>query len=337
MGEYFPSVNSTLSANALLSEVLPVFRVAPATSCRLLYIGVNDSYLVTTTDAKRYVLRVYRAGLRTLDNVLYELEALLHLQSNGVPVSIPIQLENGEYVYSLQAAEAERYVVLFTHANGQEPKYADRAEAVQYGRTVARMHEASQDFKSVHSRSALDVEHLLFSSLKTIEPFLAGRPQDQEYLSNLSGRLVGLLEALPVTKLEKGFCHGDLHGRNANIDDNGTLTFYDFDCCGIGWRAYDVAVFRWSAILHGTEKDAWPAYLEGYRECRSLSDTDLSAVPLFVAVRHIWMMGLNTSIASFFGDSWVNSSYFDREIGFIRKYDAECLGGRKSGLTNRCS
>jgi Ser/Thr protein kinase RdoA (MazF antagonist) len=45
--------------------------------------------------------------------------------------------------------------------------------------------------------------------------------------------------------LEVGSCHGDLHGWNAHIDQNMALTVYDFDCCGVGWRAYDIAVFRW--------------------------------------------------------------------------------------------
>jgi Ser/Thr protein kinase RdoA (MazF antagonist) len=331
MNESITSVNSTLSAEDLMKKVLPAFRIGPASTCRLLYIGVNDTYLVTTTDGMRYILRVYRIGIRTLDNIHYELDALLHLQNFHVPVSVPIPLTNGEYVYSLQAAEGTRYVVLFTYASGQEPKYADKTEAIQYGRAVAMMHEASNSLKSGHSRFSIDIEHLLFSSLKTIQPFLVSRPQDQKYLVGLIAKLVGLLEAIPLAKLEKGFCHGDLHGWNANIDENGNVTFYDFDCCGTGWRAYDIAVFKWSAILHGTEKEAWPAYLEGYRQCRSLNDTDLSAVPLFVAVRHIWMMGLNTSIAKFFGDSWVNPSYFDREIGFVRRYDAELLGGEQAG------
>jgi Ser/Thr protein kinase RdoA (MazF antagonist) len=229
----------------------------------LLYIGVNDTYLVNTAGATRYVLRVYRAGWRTLENILFELDALLHLNRCGVPVSIPIPLRNGEYSYSLQAPEGKRYVVLFTYANGQEPRYTERAEAIQYGRSVARIHEASNSFKSVHSRFSIDIEHLLFSSLKTIEPYLASRSPDLEYLARLTDRLIGYLDALPLSGLDNGFCHGDLHGANANVDDGGIMTFYDFDCCGTGWRAYDIAVFKWSSILHGTEKDAWPAYLEG--------------------------------------------------------------------------
>jgi Ser/Thr protein kinase RdoA (MazF antagonist) len=330
MRECFPTVNSTLSADALLTDVLPAFSIGPATSCRLLYIGVNDTYLVSTADGNRYVLRVYRAGLRTLENILFELDALLHLQKCGVPVSIPIPLRNGEFTYSVQAPEGKRYVALFTYAGGQELKYTDRAEAIRYGRTVAMLHEASNSLQSVHSRFTIDIEHLLISSLKTIEPFLASRSPDLEYLVRLADRLTGCLEALPLSRLEKGFCHGDLHGWNANIDDEGVVTFYDFDCCGTGWRAYDIAVFKWSSMLHGTEKDAWPAYLEGYRQCRNLSEIDLSAVRLFVPLRHIWTMGLNTLIAKFFGDSWVSSSYFDREIGFIRTYETEYLGGDRN-------
>ena len=331
MPEHFSSINSTLSADALLRVVLPAFSIGAATRCRLHYIGVNDTYVVTTADTKRYVLRVYRAAWHTLDNILYELDALLHLRDSGVPVSFPLPLRNGQYAYPIEAPEGQRYAVLFTYADGREPTYEDRSEAVQYGRAVALMHEASDAFSSLHSRRTLDEQELLYSPLSKVGPFLASRPVDQEYLARLSERLRVRLDALPVANLEKGFCHGDLHGVNAGVDGDGTVTFYDFDCCGTGWRAYDLAVFRWSAILRGNEKDMWPAYLEGYHQRRSLGELDLSAVPLFVAVRHIWTMGLNASIAGLFGDSWVNISYFDRELGFVRRYETEILRESQTG------
>jgi Ser/Thr protein kinase RdoA (MazF antagonist) len=326
MRNYVPAVNSTLSANALTGLVLPEYDIGPSASCRLLYIGVNDSYAVTGTDAKRYVLRIYRATWRTLEDILYELDALRYLHEKGVSVSMPLARKSGEYTYPIEAAEGKRYAVLFTHAKGQEPTYADRNQAIRYGTAVANIHAASVGFSSAHPRSEIDLSHLIVTSLKSIEPFLLRRVDDWKYLRMLSDRLIAALDKLPIGDLEKGFCHGDLHGWNANIDDDGVVTFYDFDCCGLGWRAYDVGVFRWASRLRGTEKELWPAYLEGYLGVRRLAEIDILAAPVFIPVRHIWMMGLNTFLARFFGDNWVSDSYFDREIGFLRSRGTEELG-----------
>ena len=53
--------------------------------------GFNDHYLLTTPDAA-YVLRLYRPGWRTSDEVAYELAVLTHLTSHDVPVCAPIPL-----------------------------------------------------------------------------------------------------------------------------------------------------------------------------------------------------------------------------------------------------
>jgi Ser/Thr protein kinase RdoA (MazF antagonist) len=84
---------------------------------------------------------------------------------------------------------------------------------------------------------------LILSPVESVGPFLADRTGDREYLLKLANRLVAKLEALPMSSLEEGFCHGDHQGWNAHIKEDGTLTFFDFDCCGPGWRAYDIAAF----------------------------------------------------------------------------------------------
>ena len=43
--------------------------------------------------------------------------------------------------------------------------------------------------------------------------------------------------------------HGDLQGYHANVGPDGMLTFFDFDCGGYGYRAYDLAVFVWCCRL----------------------------------------------------------------------------------------
>jgi Ser/Thr protein kinase RdoA (MazF antagonist) len=97
------------------------------------------------------------------------------------------------------------------------------------------------------------LEHLLEQPLQSIRPLLARRRDDWEYLVTLAEKLRLHMYALPLESLETGFCHGDLHGGNAHRDRAQTLTFFGFDACGMGWRVYDIAVFRWSAPVTSTE------------------------------------------------------------------------------------
>ena len=93
----------------------------------------------------------------------------------------------------------------------------------------------------------------------------------------------------------------------------------------VGWRAYDIAVFGWGARSQDKEKTIWPAFLRGYREIRSLSDIDLQATAYFVAIRHLWIVGIHTANGYDWGFGWMHDRYFDRAIKFLRDWEAEYL------------
>jgi Ser/Thr protein kinase RdoA (MazF antagonist) len=309
-----------------MTDVLSYYDVGAPTECKLLNRGLNDTYVVVT-ESGRFALRVYRKGWRSDSDVLFELDALLHLGREGVPVSTPLPRKDGQTFGVLKAPEGLRQVALFTYAQGKDPTYEREApeESYLYGKVTAQIHSATDSFRSSHRRFPLDLDHLLTGPLQACESFLAHRPKDWEYVLGLSERLRSIIRDLPVDALECGFCHGDLHGWNANIDQNRALTVYDFDCCGFGWRAYDVAVFRWGARLRGKDNERWPSFISGYTDQRPLSDTDMRSIPYFVAIRHLWLMGLHTGNSRDFGIGWLNDGYFDRALKFLREWEEEFL------------
>jgi Ser/Thr protein kinase RdoA (MazF antagonist) len=326
MSTYFPVTHSTLSVKALITEVLSGYDIGAPTGGRLLHRGLNDTYQVETKDTK-YILRVYRAGWRSLSDILYELEVILHLERAGIAVSAPLPRKDGHLINTVTAPEGVRHVVLFTYAPGAEPPYdsAEEAASYLYGKAVARIHAATDTFHSRHARFPLDLAHLLDAPLRAIRTLLAQRPDDWDYVRGLAERLRTRVLAIPVGRLERGFCHGDFHGWNAHIDEGHTLTMFDFDCCGAGWRAYDVAVFRWGARLHGKETERWPAFLRGYGEERSLGEIDLQATPYFVAIRQLWLVGLHAANGQDWGFGFMHDRYVDRAIKFLRDWETEHL------------
>ncbi len=315
---YFPATHSLLSASALLTYAQEHYEIGNAIECHLLDRGLNDTYLIPTSSGK-YIVRVYRMGWRSLSDILYELEMLLHLRGKDVPVSSPLTMKDGSLVSTLNTLEGPRQVVLFTFAEGERPRWPrDEMYSRAYGQAVARVHNALDDFTSQHTRFRLDLDHLLESPLRTILPLLEDRPEDQAYLLHLVAVIKKRMDDLPRGELEWGACHGDFHGGNARITRDLQVIFFDFDCCGPGWRAYDIAVFRLTRALRQEEK-LWEDFLAGYMQQRTLRTLDLGAVPLFMAMRQIWRLGVHTSNAPHWGYDFLNKRYFDSNMKFLRE------------------
>ena len=328
--EALPVRQSLLEESVLLEEIAGAYAAAVGAPrrCRLWLSGGGDVYLV---DAERgsYVLRLYRAGDRSDGEVAYELAAVRHLARRGVPVAAPVRRADGAWFRALAAPEGPRQAVLFAAAPGREafdrPGYARL-----YGRSVAAVHAAAADFRSAHPRFRLDLAVLLERPLARLAPLLADRPADWRYLLDLAARLRAGLAARSAG-LDWGFCHGDVLGSNAHLDGDtatGTLTHFDFDDCGPGWRAYDLATYRWITAWRTPESAAarWAEYLDGYRAQRPIGAADLAAVPLFVALREFWVVGQQIRNASLRGHYWVQGDYVDRRLRFLREWERQHPG-----------
>jgi Ser/Thr protein kinase RdoA (MazF antagonist) len=324
MSEIIAVTNSMLSVDALKRIVTSSYDLGNILEIRFLQFGLNDTYLVKTATPEKFILRVYRHGWRSASDVAYELDVLNHLNRKGVPVSVPISQKDGQFMRELLAPEGTRFMVLFSFAPGQQINYDDLQSSV-YGRAVAETHNAMQDFSSSHRRFELDLEHLFETPLRVVRPFLEHRPDDLEYFNLLAEKIRQHLKQLPLDRLERGFCHGDFHGANAFIDTDSKITLFDFDCGGVGWRAYDLAVFAWDCRLHNKEPGAWLAFLRGYNELRNVPESDLKAIPLFIGIRQIWLMGLHFGFAHNVGFGWYGDGYFDQNIKFLKEWELEFL------------
>lgn len=310
----FPTMYSLLSSDALFDFVSKHYDVGRVTRCKFLTRGLNDTYHIIT-DRGVFILRAYRAYWRTMEDIAYELDVLERLHSNGIAVSSPVRSKEGTLMHAIHAPEGTRQVVLFTYAKGTTPPL-DQHSSYEYGKMVAQIHHLTDDFCSPHNRFSLDLNHLLDVPLKKIVPAIAEHGGDLDYLLSWVERIHN---SLPVELLDQGFCHGDLHDWNAHWA-NGRLTLFDFDCCGRGYRAYDIAVFLWNLKINYKDKESesWQAFLKGYLSNRSLQQVDVDAVPLFVATRRIWLAGVYLSNEDVWGTAIVNERFFKALIDQLK-------------------
>ena len=119
--------------------------------------------------------------------------------------------------------------------------------------------------------------------------------------------------------------HGDLQGYHANVAPDGSLTFFDFDCGGYGYRAYDLAVFLWCCRLQEAVPVRWPSYLSAYQETRAINDLDIQAIPLFVCARYLWHIGVHAQNSPEWGIDFLNAAYFDTHLKRLREAETDYL------------
>jgi Ser/Thr protein kinase RdoA (MazF antagonist) len=280
---------------------------------------MNDTYLVLSGGVQ-YILRAYRHGHRTLPQIEHELELLRFLNGRGVNVAAPVPRKDGQFITEVQAPEGVRYVTMFTYAPGEfRPLTVEIAG--KYGLAAAKLHRTMGLFPMDHDRDAIDSQYLLDNSVPSILPLLSHRPADLELVVRMRAFLKRQINEMAPT-LTWGLCHGDLNGGNCHIDDEGKLTFFDFDCEGPGWLAYDVAVFNWS-IRDMPNRDSalqlWHAYIDAYQSEAPLSDSDVAAIPYFVAARQLWLVGLHCRHADEWTYGYLNDAYFTRRFRNVRE------------------
>lgn len=321
----FPATHSTLSAQALAGWVARTYPCDGPVTCTLLRRGVNDTSLVTGLRGHgRAALRVYRSAWRSPGEVAWELDFLEHLARNGCALSAPLPQIGGARSGLLNAVEGPRVAAVFGWVEGRWLETVP-ADAAAFGRTVAHLHAAADDFEAP-GRFPLDLGHLITQPLALIRPLLAEVPEVWQELEAVAHRTHAALTAL-VPELEWGPCHGDLHEGNARLEAGGTVRLFDFDCGGPGWRAYDLAVYAWSLFSNSGKPpeeagEAWRAFLTAYQAVRPLGTADLQALPLFVTARSLWFMGLNAGRVQEYGTEVPDLGFFQYGLEFIRDWEA---------------
>ena len=81
----------------------------------------------------------------------------------------------------------------------------------------------------------------------------------------------------------------DIPGLNLLFVDDNSPTFFNFDLCGPGWRAYDIAAFLQNTDLLNISQDLTEALFAGYYSERPLSDNEHAVVSPLLTVRRVWL------------------------------------------------
>jgi Ser/Thr protein kinase RdoA (MazF antagonist) len=257
-----------------------------------------------TTPQTDYALRLHRPGYNTLAELQAEIAWTDALRASGihVPRHLPTRDDRAYAEVTLAGTTTRVQAGMIEWIDGASLgtslETATLAETVdcfdQLGAVIAATHNQATQWSPPEGfvRRRWDADGLvgpdpLWGRFWEI-PELEG--PDRNVLLEARDRLHETLSAYGCPADEFSMIHADLHPYNVLVDDS-TVQVIDFDDCGYGWHAYDLAVASYNYRENERFDDIERALIDGYHSVRPLSDKAIGLLPAFYLVRSLISLG----------------------------------------------
>ncbi|MFA1625597.1 phosphotransferase enzyme family protein [Rhizobium mongolense] len=297
------TIRITEALNARACEALKSWQLGAQTP-QLLKYRENAVFQVTLRNGEPAALRLHRPGYRNEITLVSELSWMAALREAGLRVPAPVSTPDGRQIVALAANPefGDQYADVVSWMTGSPLgqsgvllAHSKERLAVIFrllGEAMARMHTATDDWRppADFRRPAWDGDGLLGR-----QPLwgrfwdCAGLSPDQAMrLSDLRLLLREKTDAL--RNLDYGLIHADLVRENVLIDGD-DVELIDFDDGGYGWRMFDIATALFKNRGEPHYELIKAALIKGYRGVRSLPDSALETLPLFMVLRSFTYIG----------------------------------------------
>ena len=268
--EFFelPAEEQQKSLTAFASELLKSYGINDAkVSC--INFEFNATFAVESDSGIKYALRININSTRTIENMQAEVQWVRHLnRTSGINTPTPIATLKDQYIVSGLHADSGQTLngVMYSWLEGEEIGDEPTMEQLhEVGRAIARLHQESTDF----ALSAGEVLPTFNDFFWGTEDFLFS---EKSVLSDKDRGLIEQARDLIMKYTDELYqsspvhiIHADFHGWNLMWHE-GQLSIFDFDDCGFGIEAQDLAVVLY--YLDTPEQDA--ALLDGYKSIKRL-------------------------------------------------------------------
>jgi Ser/Thr protein kinase RdoA (MazF antagonist) len=249
----------------------------------------NATFSVSTQSGQKYALRLNINSTRTVSNIQAETQwvrDLARIPSINVPT--PIASLEDKYLVSAHHADSGQtiYGVMYSWLEGEEigdEPTLDQLHTV--GRAMALLHENSSNFTLTDGAELptfndffWGTEDYLFSGKSTLIP------KDRQLIEQARDLIMMYTEELYATSVVH-IIHADLHGWNLMWHED-QLSIFDFDDCGYGVEAQDIAVALY--YLDTPVQDA--ALLDGYKSIRPLPGYSEKAMKALLLQRRLLLL-----------------------------------------------
>lgn len=181
------------------------------------------------------IVKFYRPGRWTREQILEEHNFLLRLAEEEIPVVAPKIFTDGASLHTLP--DAAIHYAVFPKVAGRSPQELQVEEIEQIGRLLARMHNVGAQLKAKH-RLRLSPELYLNQSVQfLLEQHLIPEPLRGRF-ADLVHRYSGLMRQ-QFQSVEAIQIHGDCHFGNL-LQQDATFSWVDFDDTIVGPAVQDL-------------------------------------------------------------------------------------------------
>jgi len=232
------------------------------------------------------------------EQTLGMLEWVRFLSDEGAPVTAPLPSINDRLLENLKYYGTRYTLTAFERADGTLAENVPPSEWTNelfstIGMAAGKLHTVSKRYQP--SRPDLTRPQWFDSyEIREATNLLAVSPDPaREKLANL----IVELRRLPTSPIDFGLIHDDLHFANFLIHPGGSVTIIDFDDCGYGWFATDVAMALFDVlVLYNAPNESESQhfarrfinnYLSGYRQENDLSLFWQSQLPCFLKLKEL--------------------------------------------------
>jgi Ser/Thr protein kinase RdoA (MazF antagonist) len=291
----------------MAEAALPAFGVEAARVVPLQHFG-NTTYRIEATDGSRYVLRVQRPNLHSIEEVRSEVAWLAALRRDtNLSVPEPMPTADGDLltVVTVEGVPEPRTCVLFRWMDGRfvdaglQPRHLERV-----GGFTARLHDHAAGWTPPPGFQRRRVENLFDVVLDPVDPLSDAvvtasqervgtlfSPEDGALVAAALHRVRAMMAELDQAGQAFGLIHADLHQWNY-LFSHYAVRAIDFDDCGYGYFLYDLAVTLSPSNIH--YRADYPVFraalLKTYGRNRSLPANPERCIETFLIFRRVQLM-----------------------------------------------
>jgi len=278
----------TDSLTVFAHEILKKYGISEA-QVECINFEFNATFAVSTESGQKYALRLNINSTRVVSNIQAETQWVRDLALiPSIKVPTPIAALDDTYVVSGVHTDSGQtiYAVMYSWLEGEEigdEPSLDQLHTV--GRAIALLHENSSHFTltdgaelPTFSDFFWGTEDYLFSSKSRLIP------KDRQLIEQARDLVMKYTDELYSNSVAH-IIHADLHGWNLMWHEE-QLSIFDFDDCGYGVEAQDIAVVLY--YLDTPEQDA--ALLDGYKSIRPLPTYSEKAMKALLLQRRLLLL-----------------------------------------------
>lgn len=265
----------------LILKSLESLGFEPTGRCVPLNSVENRVYDIEIEGSTRYVVKYYRPGRWTREQIQEEHDFLFELAEAEIPVLAPIKDKAGNSIYIFDGI----FFAIWPLRTGRIIEEIAESDLVPLGRLIGRIHSVGRS-KQVKYRSRLDIAHYAKGALSVIEAgawiknqsLLQRYKKAAEVTFDTYDSLIHSL-SIPFQRI-----HGDCHKGNLLFSKDG-FSILDFDDFLEGPVIQDF----WMLLPFGGSREEYERelFFEGYREFSDLSPSWLGLIEPLRGIRYI--------------------------------------------------